>query len=392
MTHASPRRLALAGLVALAVGNGIGRFVFTPILTPMMEALGLTASQAGLIASANYAGYLAGALLGATSLLRGSPKAWLVGGLVASAITTAMVGTVTQPDFISLTPLELAGWRFLGGLASAFVMVFGSAVVLERLSAAGRGGLSGVHFAGVGVGVALSAVLVYAVHQLGGDWRTMWFAAGAVSLIGAIGAAFLLRGPAPEGHARADTGTGREPLSLLIAYGLLGFGYVITATFIVAIVRASPAARGAEPIVWLLVGLAAAPSTSAWTWAANRIGELRAFAICCAIEAVGVALSVLAPNTAGAIAAALLLGGTYMGATALGLTAARHLAGHPRQALARMTASFGIGQMVGPLFAGVIAERAGGFLIPSLTAALGLVVAAMLTFKTAHPGESRGPS
>jgi len=378
MIHASPRRLALAGLVALAVGNGIGRFVFTPILPPMMEALGLSASQAGLIASANYAGYLAGALLGATAWLRGSPKAWLIGGLIASAITTALVGL--RSDAWTLSAV-----RFAGGLASAFVMVFGSAVVLERLSAAGRGGLSGIHFAGVGVGVALSAVLVYVVHQLGGDWRQMWFAAGAVSLIGAVGAAFLLRGPAPEGHAQADIGTGREPLSLLIAYGLLGFGYVITATFIVAIVRASPAARGAEPVVWLLVGLAAAPSTGAWTWAANRIGELRAFAICCAIEAVGVALSVLAPNTAGAIAAALLLGGTYMGATALGLTAARHLAGHPRQALARMTASFGIGQMVGPLFAGVVAERAGGFLIPSLTAALGLLVAAGLTWRPSRP-------
>lgn len=105
MSHASPRRLALAGLVSLAVGNGIGRFVFTPILPVMMEALGLTPAQAGLIASANYAGYLAGALIGATSWLRGSPKAWLVGGLIASAITTAMVGLVPNPDFISLTPL-----------------------------------------------------------------------------------------------------------------------------------------------------------------------------------------------------------------------------------------------------------------------------------------------
>ncbi|MGE5567282.1 MAG: YbfB/YjiJ family MFS transporter [Parcubacteria group bacterium] len=385
MIHASPRRLALAGLVSLAVANGIGRFVFTPILPPMMEALGLSAGQAGLIASANYAGYLAGALLGATAWLRGSPKAWLVGGLIASALTTAMVG-------LGSDVWTLSAVRFAGGLASAFVMVFGSTVVLERLSAAGRGGLSGVHFAGVGIGVALSAVLVWLVSRSGGDWRTMWFAAGAVSLIGALGAALMLRGPSPAGQAPAEGGAGKEPVSLLIAYGLLGFGYVITATFIVAIVRASPAARGAEPVVWLLVGLAAAPSTSAWTWVAGRMGELRAYALCCAIEAVGVALSVLAPNTAGAIAAALLLGGTYMGATALGLTAARHLAAHPRQALARMTASFGVGQMVGPLFAGVVAEHAGGFLIPSLTAALGLVVAAVLTFKSPSPlaGEGLG--
>jgi hypothetical protein len=50
-----------------------------------------------------------------------------------------------------------------------------------------------------------------------------------------------------------------------------------------------------------------------------------------------------------------------------------------------MTASFGVGQMIGPLFAGVIAEHAGGFLIPSLTAALGLLVAAGLTWRSSRP-------
>ena len=391
MSHASPRRLALAGLVSLAVGNGIGRFVFTPILPVMMEALGLDAAQAGLIASANYAGYLVGALIGATSWLRGSPKAWLVAGLIASAITTAMVGLVPNPNFISFTPLELAAIRFLGGLASAFVMVFGSAVVLERLNAAGRGGLSGVHFGGVGAGVALSAVMVSGLGAMGADWREMWFAAGAISLVGAIAAALLLRAPDPTSQAAEHPGAGREPMSLLVAYGLLGFGYVITATFIVAIVRGQPQARAAEPFVWLLVGLAAAPSTSAWTWAARRIGELPAYALSVLILAAGVVISVLVPTTLGALAAAVLLGGTYMGSTALGLTAARHLSAHPRQALARMTASFGLGQMVGPLFAGVLAERTGSFVAPSIVAAVGLLVAAGLTFRPSPLAGEGGP-
>lgn len=376
--HASPRRLALAGLVSLAIGNGIGRFVFTPILPLMMEALGLTPAEAGLIASANYAGYLAGALLGATSWLRGSPKAWLVGGLIGSAVTTAMVGLFDGP-------LALSAIRFAGGLAAAFVMVFGSAVVLERLNAAGRGGLSGVHFAGVGLGVALSALMVSGLTAAGADWRELWFAAGAISLIGALAAALLLRAPDPQGRAHEHPGQGREPLSLLIAYGLLGFGYVITATFIVAIVRGQPQAREAEPFVWLLVGLAAAPSTSAWTWAARRVGDLRAYALSVMLLALGVMISVIVPTTTGAVMAAVLLGGTYMGATALGLTAARHRAAHPRQALARMTASFGVGQMAGPLFAGVLAERTGSFLIPSIVAAAGLMVAAALTFRASRP-------
>jgi len=116
-----------------------------------------------------------------------------------------------------------------------------------------------------------------------------------------------------------------------------------------------------------------------WVLTRTRRGGIVASAL--VATAVGVAASVLWAMTAGAMAAAVLLGGTYMGSTALGLTAARHLAAQPRHALARMTAAFGLGQMAGPLFAGLVAEQTGSFLIPSLVAAGGLLIAAMLTWR-----------
>ena len=166
---------------------------------------------------------------------------------------------------------------------------------------------------------------------------------------------------------------------LITAYGLFGFGYVITATFIVAIVRASPKLAPVEPLVWLAVGLAGAPSVAAWSLLARRLGEIPSFAIACLVEAVGVLASVLWLEVAGIFLAAVFLGGTFMGITALGLVAARQLSqGHPRRALGLMTAAFGLGQIIGPLVAGYGFDLTGSFTAPSLMAALALCVAAFL--------------
>ena len=103
--------VALGGLLAMAAVMGIGRFVYTPILPTMLEALGLTKSQAGIIASANYFGYLAGAVF-AMLPLPGGKRAWFLGALCASAATTAgMAGADTTAAFALI--------RAVGGFASA---------------------------------------------------------------------------------------------------------------------------------------------------------------------------------------------------------------------------------------------------------------------------------
>ena len=166
-----PISLAIGGLVALAAAMGIGRFVYTPILPLMVEALDLTRAQAGFIASANFAGYLAGALLAATTLITGSRRTWLLSGLAVSALSTGAMAF-----FSSMTAFVLL--RFIGGAASAFVLVFSLALVLDRLSLVGRANLSAVHFGGVGVGIAASALLVSGLVKFGAVWQSLWAASG----------------------------------------------------------------------------------------------------------------------------------------------------------------------------------------------------------------------
>lgn len=370
-----PLLLSIGGLLAMAAGLGIGRFVYTPILPPMVEALQLTKGQAGLIASANFIGYLAGALLGAVRL-PGSRRAWLLAALALNAACLAGMGAATtMPLFLSL--------RLIAGAASAFVLIFSSSLVLDRLAAAGRASLSAVHFAGVGVGIALSAVLVAALLSAHTAWTMLWFASAALSAAAGIAVALLV--PPDDGAPQAaDTRgkSGRSPglTALIVAYGLFGFGYVITATFIVDLVRGTPAIAHLEPHIWLVVGLSAVPSVALWTALGARWGVLRAYIAANLVEAVGVAASALWVQTAGVIVAAIFLGGTFVGLTALGLVAARDgNGGDPRRRIALMTVSFSLGQILGPIFAGYLYDATGSLSTPSLAAAAALVVAAVLS-------------
>ncbi len=367
--------VAIGGLVALAAAMGIGRFVYTPILPFMAEGVPLTQAEAGVIASANFLGYLVGALAAALGTLPGGRRLWFLAALAVSALSTGAMGlTTAMAAFLAL--------GLVGGVASAFVLVLASALVLDRLSAAGRNGLAAVHFGGVGTGIAVSAVLVAGLAAAGGGWQAQWLAAGAVSLVAlALSATLVPRGPDIAAVVRSAPGgrVDRRLVALIVAYGLFGFGYVITATFISAIVRAAPELQPFEPVVWLAVGLAAVPSVAFWTWVARRWGDDRAFALACLVEAAGVAMSVLVTEGWAVLLAAAFLGGTFVGITALGLIRARALSVRdPRRTLALMTASFGLGQMVGPTFAGAAYDIAGSFLLPSLVAVAALVLAAGL--------------
>jgi predicted MFS family arabinose efflux permease len=361
---------ALAGLIAMASAMGVGRFVYTPILPGMMRATGLTAADAGAIASANFLGYLLGALAAAPLAQLVARPASLCVALAASAATTAAMAAAD--GFAAFAVI-----RFLSGLASAFVFVGATTLVLEALARRDRVGLHAVHFAGPGAGIAASALLVAAAALAGGDWRAEWLVSGlAQALALAVVALLLPRESATAAAPSAAPAPASGVAPLVLAYGLVGFGYVITATFLVAIVRESGVASG-ETLVWLALGLAAALSIAPWSALARRIGLERAFALACLAEAVGVAASVLWPGFAGALLAALLLGGTFIALTALGLAATRRrVGGDGRRVVAAMTAAFGLGQIVGPFVAGRLREASGDYVAASLAAALALLVAA----------------
>ena len=370
-----PFPLAIGGLLAMAAGIGVGRFVYTPILPSMVEALSLSKSQAGLIASANFIGYFAGALLAAVRL-PGTRRAWLLGSLAVNALCLAGMGAAsTMPLFLSL--------RLVAGMASAFALIFASSLVFDRLASAGRSSLSAVHFAGVGSGIVISAALVALLARQGAAWSALWFASAAIAVVLSLAVVWLVPPDAPsvqDAPRRARAPLSADFIALAAAYGLFGFGYIITATFIVDLVRGTAGLSPLEPYIWVLFGLCAAPSVAVWTFLGRSWGILRTFAIASLIEAAGVAASALWLHATSVILAAVFVGGTFMGLTALGLIAARDSGGgDPRGRIALMTASFSAGQILGPAFAGYAYDATGSLAMPSLVAVGALVLAAVLS-------------
>jgi predicted MFS family arabinose efflux permease len=356
-------RVALIGLLGLAAAMGIGRFAFTPLLPLMQAHEGLTLTQGGWLAGANYLGYLIGAL--ACAARPPQPARAARAGLVGvAAFTLAMVWI----DGFALR------WvlRFGAGVSSALVLVGVSSWALPLLAARQRPDLSGWVFAGVGTGITAAGLVGLAAGVAGSAPSSAWLALGAIAAAVTALALRELRAPtgaASSGIASRAPRLTRSDWALVLCYGAFGFGYIIPATFLPAFARAlidDPRAFGA---VWPVFGIAAAVSTvlatrwlPAWrphaVWAASQV-----------VMAFGVLVHALRPNLATTVLSAVCVGGTFMVATMAGIQQARQVAAEraPRL-IAAMTAAFALGQLIGPLL--IRGDTGSVALWPSVLAAL----------------------
>lgn len=372
--------VGLSGAIAMAAAMGFGRFFYTPVLPGMIAGIPISSADAGYIAAGNFAGYLAGAILAGQGWAAGRERMIALSSLLATAaLLAAMALTTSVPAFVAI--------RFLAGLASALAMILTSSIVLPYARNCGKQGhvVNFLHFGGVGVGIALSSALALIVNTSAGDaahgWRINWLAGAAITLAAVLLVHFML--PRPHGVTERKVEPKLEwklPLVLLTtSYGLFGFGYVITATFLVTIARQGDAGPTIEFLAWFVTGCAAAVSLLAWHPLAIRIGLSRSYMVAMTVLALGVLCSVLLPPTAGALLGGFLLGATFMVVTAYGLQLGGKLAPEsPRRALASLTAAFGTGQIIGPLAAGWAAEKSGSFALPTLIATAVLVVCVVL--------------
>jgi MFS family permease len=353
----SPAAVAAAGLAALAVGMGIGRFAFTPVL-PLMQAEGaLTLAGGGWLASANYAGYLAGAL--SAPLLAGSTA--VRAGLAGTAILTL---AMALPESFLLWMLA----RALAGVASAWVLVHVSAWSLERLA---RPALSGAVYAGVGAGSVVAGALCLVALHLGLGSRHAWVLLALVAMAGTAALWPVFDTKHRIARAAGGAWVNAESLRLVLCYAAFGFGYIIPATFIPAFARETLRDPALYGWAWPIFGAAAAISTVAVSPLVRRLGERRVWIGGHVVMAAGVAAPLVLPGMTGIATCALCVGATFMVITMAGLQEGRRHGGTP--VLAAMTAAFAAGQIAGPAFVALLAH-AGGRMEHASIAACGLLL------------------
>jgi hypothetical protein len=386
----SPVTIALAGLVALGVAMGIGRFAFTPLLPIMLSEGAVDLSGASLLASLNYLGYLVGALV-----CTFQPWFWRRFGLTGSVngpglVRAGLAATALLTAGMALhVPAAWALLRFAAGVASAVVFLYTTGFCLEQLSRRGMPRMGALIYVGPGLGIVASGLAATALVQIGAPAASGWLTFGVLAalLSAAVWRVFhsnaVVAAPAsttpgaglPASHLHA----GAAEMGLLtLAYGLAGIGYIITATFLPVIARQALPGSHWLDLFWPLFGAGVMLGAFGASRLRSDVDLRLRLAGCYVIQAVGVAVSLVSPTLAGFALGSLLLGLPFTAITFFAMQEVRRVrALQATSFMGLLTAAYGLGQIVGPPLAAWLVARsptpAAGF-DRSLWIAAGLLV------------------
>ena len=359
--HLHPWQVLTGGICGLVLTIGLARFAYTPLLPSLQIQTGLTDAAAGGLAAINYAGYMSGALA-ATWIDDVRWRHWLYSaGLWMALLTVAAMALTTWMPAWALI-------RYIGGLCGATGMLLGSGLVLGWLMRQGRRPELGLYFIGLGLGIVVSALGAWGLAQLWPTWSDQWLAFAALGLVFFV-PAWTWRPPVPpqvvvshDAAPVAGLGSRRWAWTLLTSYFAAGWGFVISATFTVAIVEREPALAGLGPLAWAMVGLAAMPAVFIWDLVARRVGDKRALLLAFGLQTLSVMLPAMSGELWAALAGAVGYGATFIGIVSMTLAlVGRRAPNNPGQAMAKLTLSYGAAQMLAPVVAGYMAQTTGTF-------------------------------
>ena len=366
--------LILTGIAALTIAVGIGRFSYTPILPYMISELNLTTTEAGLIASSNYLGYLLGSLIPIFPQFPKNIRSIFIYSIFISIISLFAMGlTNTFEVFILI--------RFIHGIFSAFVLILGTSLIVSHVQKKGKIFLGTAHFSGVGLGMALSAIVVSYLGFLNFTWDELWFSIGILAIM--LSFQIIKFTPIQKAEVKYNLKSKNKTnlgFSLItVSYGLYGFGYVAFGTFISTMSRLTPGLEKTEPYVWFVVGVTGIPSVFFWNWFGSKIGNDIGLFLANLILGLGVLFSVLINNEFGIFISCILFGLSFVPITSMCLLEGQErFSGSFIVSTAILTFSFSIGQMIGPYLSGLLTDYYNSFFFSMIISGIVLIFGSLL--------------
>lgn len=368
MQHITKTKVLLAGISALILSVGIARFAYTPFLPIMLEQTQLSTFTGGWLATFNYLGYLLGVLLISQINDLHYKFRFYRFNLVIALISTLGMGLTT----------DIMHWSFLrliAGTSSTAGIILAAGFVMSWLKQHHYNAQLGIHFSGLGLGIVIPGLLIAVMNQHV-DWAMQWIIMGLFGLVFFIPAWRWM--PAPAAYQQSEIKTFKLPskrwMNLMIAaYFCAGVGYVVSATFIVAILENMPALSGKGNWIWVILGMAAVPSCLIWDKISAAIGEVTALILSYCVLLISIIIPALSSAFLLNLIGALLFGATFAGVVSLMLVFIGHkFSSNPAKAMAKLTISYGVAQIAAPAIAAYIST-----VTQTYTAALWLAAGAV---------------
>ncbi|MER1999320.1 MAG: YbfB/YjiJ family MFS transporter [Lysinibacillus sp.] len=364
----------MGGILLLVVAMGISRFAYTPILPFMRIDEGMTFQQGGLLASSNYIGYFVGAL--GAGFITKNKKRFLIWNVALNVLSIILMGICESFTIWILL-------RFIAGATGGFIFVLTSSIVMDYLAQRLLTKWSGYVFSGVGLGIAISGLVVPYLEGII-HWQGTWIGLGLLSALFMITTIFLWRNVTVRDNEvlekTDDTNIWKGIMPWLIAaYGLEGLGYIITGTFLVDIIYNIEDLRPYAGFSWVIVGLAGVPSAPIWMALMTRFTPFKMMVLAYSLQIVGISLPVFSQTAWSVLLSAFLYGVTFVGLVTLSTSYGRQL--YPKQSakvVSMLTTFYAIGQILGPLFASRLEHSFQSFKAPLLfasgTVSLSLII------------------
>lgn len=340
--------ILLAGILALVVGVGVARFVFTSLL-PAMLVDSISIAFAGVLASINYLGYLAGSVFSIFIKDIHSKVKYFRLGLVLCVVSSFVLG-MTENNTVWIIA------RLLAGFGAAMALVVGSAVVMLKLQSTNKTKAMGIHFSGLGFSIVITDLLMRAVFYYGGDWKDAWLILAIMGAVLSCYCVYILQFEKQPKNQVVKHKFDKSLFSpmviiLILAYFTEGVGMVVQATFLPDIVNSLEGLSGYGGYVWLAVGLAGIPSCIIWMRLAHRFGSINIMIVAMLLQIVGILIPTLSNNIVMNLVSGLLFGATFIGLVALFMNfGGQQSSKNPVFIMGAITSAYGVGQILAPLY------------------------------------------